>query len=64
MRIVQKNPEAMILDIADIGVGSTSTEGMVSGLRLLMKGKNAAGQIKRFELEIESFADLDRLQRH
>ena len=62
MRIVQKNPEALILDVTDIGIGSSSTDGMVSGLRLLLKGKNETGQIKRFEIELASFAELTLLQ--
>ena len=62
MRIVQKNPEALVLDVSDIGIGTTSTDGMVSGLRLLLKGKNEVGQIKRFEIELASFEEVVALQ--
>jgi hypothetical protein len=62
MRIVQKNPEALVLDVSDIGIGTTSTGGMVSGLRLLLKGKNEAGQIKRFEVELASFDEVVALR--
>lgn len=62
MRIVQKNPEGLILDVDDIGVGATSTDGMVSGMKLLLKGKNADGQIKRFEIELASFDEVIQLQ--
>ena len=62
MRIVQKNPEALVLEVSDIGIGTTSTDGMVSGLRLLLKGKNEVGQIKRFEIELVSFEEVVALQ--
>jgi len=62
MRIVQKNPEALVLDVSDIGISTTSTDGMVSGLRLLLKGKNEVGQIKRFEIELASFEEVIALQ--
>lgn len=62
MNIVQKNPELLILDEIQLGVGSSSIDGMVSGTRLLLKGKNALGQIKRFELEFASYAEVEELQ--
>lgn len=61
MKIEQSNPEQQIMEIRQVGIGTASSNGMVSRLALLLKGKIHTGQIKNWELQFESFYEVDEL---
>lgn len=61
MKILQSNPEQQIMDVRNLGIGTASSNGMVSQLALLMSGKIHTGQIKNWEMQFESFDEVDEL---
>lgn len=61
MKIQQKNPEKEVMEVLQLGIATSSSKGMVSELALLIKGRIDTGQIKNWELQFESFDEVDRL---
>jgi hypothetical protein len=61
MKIEQSNPEQQIMEVRQVGIGTASSNGMVSRLALLLKGKIHTGQIKNWELQFESFNEVEEL---
>lgn len=61
MKIQQTNPEQAIMSVKQVGIGTASCDGMVSQLSLLLKGSISTGQIKNWELQFDSFAEVDNL---
>lgn len=61
MKIHQSNPERHVMSIRQIGIGTASCDGMVSKLCLHLKGKIETGQIKNWELQFDSFSEVEEL---